>query len=198
MLFAVLLSIASITYGQTVFEIDDSGAPHKLKGELAPNFRATTLDNKEIELADLKGKIVFIDFWSLSCAACFKELPELNELARKYPADKFVLISLMDDSREELLRRFDNAANGYKMKKPVLNNDRIDFQIIPNAKEIMNLYTEQPGYPQAFIVDPSGKISYYFAGYAEERGIPGEVSSKQMFTKRIGQLLSGAPPYQMK
>ncbi|HYI78206.1 MAG TPA: TlpA disulfide reductase family protein, partial [Chryseolinea sp.] len=83
-----------------------------------------------MELGDFRNKIVLLHFWSLSCAACFKELPELNDIVKKYPKDKFVIISLMDDSKEKLLTKFDVSRGEYKIKEQIFGNDKIDFQIV--------------------------------------------------------------------
>ena len=188
-----LLTIVTFSYSQVIIvEMDESGEPHRLKNKEVPNFKATTLDDKEVNLKDLKGKIVFLDFWSLSCAACFKELPELNEIAKKYPEDKFVIISLMDNTKDELLKKFDITNDGYKIKKPIFGNDKIDFQIIPDAKDIMMLFSDDFVFPKTFIIDQNGLLTFYTTGYAEKRGIPDELTSKDMFTMEINRLLSAS------
>jgi thiol-disulfide isomerase/thioredoxin len=184
-----LLTTATLSFSQTVVEIDDSGEFHTLKNKPAPNFSSGTLDNHEIKLGDFRDRIVLLHFWSLSCAACFKELPELNEIVKKYANEKFVIISLMDDSKEELLAKFDVLSEQYKMKRQVFGNDKIDFQIVPDAKEIMKLYTDEIAFPQTFILDASGTITFYMAGYAAKRGFPGEITSEGLFIKEIDRLI---------
>ena len=131
-----------------------------------------------------------MDFWSLSCAACFKELPELNEIVKKYPQEVFVLISLMDNTKDELLKKFDTAKDGYKMKTPIFGNDKVDFQIIPDAKEIMKLYTDKLVFPRAFMIDQSGIVTRHFLGYAEDMGIPDGHTTQRGLTEEINRLLS--------
>lgn len=181
------LTTSTLSFSQ---ELDNSGEPHKLKNKAAPTFKLETLDNDEIDLRDCKNKIVLLHFWSLSCAACFKELPELNEIVKKYAKEKFVIISLMDDSKERLLTKFDALNGEYKIKEQIFGNDKIDFQIVPDAKEIMKRYTDQVGFPQTFILDGSGTITFYFSGYAEKRGIPDEITSKELYIKEIDRLIS--------
>ena len=186
-----LLTIATYSYSQTIIELDESGHPHKLTKKPAPTFKAKTLDNKEINLEDLKEKIVLFDFWSLSCGACFKEIPEFNDIVKKYPKDKFVLISLMDNTTEQLLERFEIVNDGYKMKKPVYGNDKIDFQIIPNGKEIMKLYTDDLVFPRAFIINQEGIITFHFEGYGPKNTY-GSLSSSNMFEDEIERLLGAS------
>jgi thiol-disulfide isomerase/thioredoxin len=186
LIFLSFIFVKAFCYSQKVIEFED----HKLKNKIVPSFKARALNNKEINLEDLTGKIIFLDFWSLSCGACFKELPELNEIVNKYPTEKFVLISLMDNSKDELLKKFQIVGNGYRLKVPIFGNDKIDFQIIPNAKEIMKLFSDQIAFPQAFIIDQKRVLTFYQAGYAERRGIPGELTSKDMFIQEIDRLLN--------
>jgi thiol-disulfide isomerase/thioredoxin len=188
----LLLTIVTSSYSQTYrsLEINSSGEAHTLKGTLAPNFAANTLDNKEVLLKGLTGQIVLLHFWSLSCAACFKELPELNEIVKKYSKEKFILISLMDDSKDDLLKMLNMVDSGYSMKKPIYGNDKIDFQIIPNMKAVMKLYSEEFSFPKTFILDQNGIITFYISGYAPKRGFIGELTTKDMFVKEIDRLLT--------
>jgi peroxiredoxin len=55
-----------------------------LLGVTAPNFEATTLDNKRIELSKLKGQVVVINFWFTRCQPCIEEMPGFNKLVESY------------------------------------------------------------------------------------------------------------------
>jgi peroxiredoxin len=47
-------------------------------GKLAPDFSATTIDGKELTLADFKGQVLVINLWATWCAPCKQELPLLE------------------------------------------------------------------------------------------------------------------------
>jgi thiol-disulfide isomerase/thioredoxin len=72
--------------------------PRRARGQFVPEFRITSAQGDEFSLDRLKGKIVVLDFWATWCAPCREALPDLKDLAKKYPSDRFVLISVnLDD-----------------------------------------------------------------------------------------------------
>ena len=46
----------------------------------APNVTFTTIEGKKIAMADLKGKVVLVNFWATDCPGCIKEMPQLIKL----------------------------------------------------------------------------------------------------------------------
>ncbi len=51
---------------------------------VAGDFRLPTLDGRHLALADLRGKVVLINFWTTWCTACVAEMPELIALQEKH------------------------------------------------------------------------------------------------------------------
>jgi peroxiredoxin len=48
-------------------------------GDKAPDFTLSTLDDRQVRLADLKGKTVVLVFWTTECGACIYQMPFLEE-----------------------------------------------------------------------------------------------------------------------
>lgn len=58
----------------------------------------TAIDGTKINLVDLRGKVVLIDFWTIGCAPCIKEMPHVQALYDKYRNKGFEVIGLAADS----------------------------------------------------------------------------------------------------
>ena len=50
----------------------------------APDFTLTTLSGTSLSLADLRGKVVLLNFWATWCGPCRKEMPAIEALYQRY------------------------------------------------------------------------------------------------------------------
>jgi peroxiredoxin len=60
----------------------------------APASTFTTLEGKSLALADLRGKVVLVNFWATSCPGCIKEMPGMVETYRQYKDRGFEIIAV--------------------------------------------------------------------------------------------------------
>lgn len=73
-------------------------------GEPAPEIELPTPDGENMQLSDLKGKVVLIDFWASWCSPCRKENPEMVRLYNKYKDDGFTILGVsLDEKRKAWL-----------------------------------------------------------------------------------------------
>jgi peroxiredoxin len=121
----------------------------------AAAFNVTSLDGKSLNLSALRGKIVVLNFWFIGCAPCRAEIPGLNELVREFKDKDVVFIALASDEENEL-REF-------------LKKSRFDYQIAPNADEVMKLYNVW-SYPTHIIIDRNGLIEMRTTGGDDKTG----------------------------
>ncbi len=76
-------------------------------GDPAPLFEAKTFAGGTIKLADLRGKVVLLDFWATWCKPCVAQLPHVQQLYETFrDDDRFALIGMSLDWDIEKARSF--------------------------------------------------------------------------------------------
>ena len=120
------------------------------------------INTEPIKIADLRGKVVLVDFWTYSCINCIRTIPYLNAWNEKYANQGLVIIGV-HTPEFEFEKNIDNvkaAVEKFGIKYPVVqDNDRGTW----NAFE--NRY-----WPRKYLVDDEGFIRYDHIGegsYAE-------------------------------
>ncbi len=66
-------------------------------GSHLPDFLADDFNGRKISTADLRGKVVLIDFWATWCGPCKKEMPGYQQLADRYGPRGFAVIGFKFD-----------------------------------------------------------------------------------------------------
>ncbi|MFL5342169.1 MAG: TlpA family protein disulfide reductase [Gemmataceae bacterium] len=89
---------------------------HLAIGMAAPKIDSVDLDGKKVSLADLKGKVVILDYWATWCGPCRAMIPHNQELTEKLKDKPFVLVSISGDAKVETVKTFlENAKEKEKM-----------------------------------------------------------------------------------
>src|SRR5947209_1738840 len=84
--------------GRLAFGPAAGAAPQALKiGDPVPPFSLQTLDGKTLDIANLKGKVVLLDFWATWCVPCRQAMPELKTLLQKNSGKPLVVVSVSAD-----------------------------------------------------------------------------------------------------
>ena len=133
----------------------------KSKFREAPNFKRVagyinTNDSKPLNLQDLKGNVVLVDFWTYSCINCIRTIPYLNDWFEKYTGKGLTIVGV-HTPEFEFEKNFNNvksAVDKFHIKYPVLQD---------NDKGTWNAY-ENNYWPRKYIIDTEGNIRYDHIG----------------------------------
>ena len=127
------------------------------QGEKAPDFTFETAPGKTQKLSDLKGKVVWINFFATWCPPCREELPLLQkEIYDKYKNNKnFELIILGREQNWDEINTFKKEQG-------------LSMPFYPDReREVFSVYAKQ-NIPRNFIIDKDGKIAISTVGYEKE------------------------------
>ncbi len=122
----------------------------RLIGKPAERFETRDLDGKSVKLADLKGKVVVLDFWYRGCGWCIKAMPQINALAEDFKGKPVAVFGMNIDRNEEDARFvIEKMALGYPTLKAVGLPEKFGVQ----------------GYPTLIVIDQQGKVHDLHVGY---------------------------------
>jgi thiol-disulfide isomerase/thioredoxin len=105
-----------------------------------------------IKIADLKGKVVLVHFWTYTCTNCIHTIPYLNDWYQKYSNKGLVIVSI-HRPEFEFEKNIDNlkaAVQQYEIKYPVLQD---------NNYGTWNAYGNTY-WPRDYLIDNQGLIRY--------------------------------------
>ncbi len=135
-----------------------AGAAGKMAAATAPEIRGITrwFNSGPLTLAQLRGKVVMIDFWTYGCINCIRTLPHVVELYNKYKDRGFVVIGVHapEFDRERSAARVAAAIKRHHITYPVAQDN--DFTT-------WNAYKNRY-WPAQYIIDRQGRIVFRHAG----------------------------------
>jgi len=124
----------------------------------AKDFNVAALEGGKVRLADLRGKVVFLNLWATWCPPCKEEMPAMERLWQRYKGRGLVVIALSMD------------ASGAKVVKPFIEQAKYTYRVGLDPKmEIAELYGAR-SVPSTFIIDREGVLRAIALGPREWDG----------------------------
>ena len=116
-------------------------------GKVAPDFTLADLNDKEIRLADFRGKVVFLNFWATWCKPCKEEMPSMEVLHKNFEKDGLVVLAVSID-RVTTTRDI----------PPFLKSMNLSFPVLIDSWGKTDMPYKRMGVPETFIIDQQGVI----------------------------------------
>jgi len=125
-------------------------------GDLAPDFNLQDINGKEVRLSDLRGKVVYIDFWASWCRPCIKSMTYSQRLIQKYGEDEVVFLYVNMDEKTNLWQDYvaTQDLKGLQLHAKSGNGYLSDIAKLYKVRQL----------PTFIIIDKNGKISFNKAG----------------------------------
>lgn len=135
-------------------------------GARAPAFDLPTIGGDRVRLKDLRGRVVIIDFWSVTCPPCWKGLRHLKTVQRRFAGKPVTVLSIHVHSGPRARRRARNAAAELGLRYPVL----LDTANISDKYTVRVL-------PTIVLIDPRGKVHKVWRGVTPTDTLIGEIEA---------------------
>lgn len=120
-------------------------------GSIAPDWILFDAKDKKMSLAQLKGKVIMMDFFFIGCFGCMEALKPLNKLHEKYRNKDVVMVSMTFRDNKKSVTEFKEDYN-------------IKYPIYINAGDVVKSYNVE-AFPTFYFIDKEGKIANVVVGY---------------------------------
>jgi cytochrome c biogenesis protein CcmG/thiol:disulfide interchange protein DsbE len=149
LLLAVVSVLLLLTYG---LGTDPKVIPSPLVNREAPAFTLQLFDGGTVRLADLRGKVVVLNFWASWCyPSCWNEAPRLERVWERYRNQGVMVVGVNYQDKEEDARAFIRRFNKTYPNGPDTGSRiSIDYGVY--------------GVPETFFIDPQGRIAHKHIG----------------------------------
>ena len=132
------------------------------------------VDGKNISLADMKGRILIVNFWATWCPPCRAEIPGFIELYSEYKDKNVTIIGISVDSGDAVVKKF-------------IESQKINYPIIMSTKKLQADYEKFinqriKAIPTTIVINQKGEMANVYVGAPR--------NPKSVFEAEIQKLLA--------
>ena len=130
---------------------ESTGTESALVGKPAPVFDLELLQGGRFKLAEMKGKVVVLDFWATWCGPCLAAMPQVDRAARAFADQGVQLVAV-------------NLEEAPKQIKSMLERHKLDLTVALDRDGVVAAKYQANAIPQTVIIDKEGVVSRVFIG----------------------------------
>ena len=120
-------------------------------GKPAPDFTLLDRKGKTWNLAELKGQVVFVNFWATWCLPCINEMPSMQKLYSSMPANRFKMLAVLYNDKPAVA-------------DAVVAKQKYTFPILTDPENRAGKAYGLTGVPETYIIDKQGVLREKFLG----------------------------------
>jgi peroxiredoxin len=129
----------------TAARSSETGPPDPRIGKVAPEIRVLDLEGRPLDLAELRGKVVLLNFWASWCKPCEAEMADLQALHTEQAARGFTVVGLNEGEEPGRAAAFLQAKG-------------ITFPTVLDLDMAVTRRYQVFGLPNTFLIDANGVI----------------------------------------
>lgn len=140
-------------------------------GSPAPEFSLSDLSGNAVRLANLRGRVVFLNIWATWCEPCREEMPAMQSLYERLHGADFEMLAVNADQDDRPgVERF-------------VREHGLTFPVLPDPELTIADRYLVTGYPETFIIDRNGKILAHELGPREWDSPASHTAFKQLIER---------------
>jgi thiol-disulfide isomerase/thioredoxin len=136
-----ILSFVSCTSKETT-------STEKLPEKLVDRIQLVDMDGNDIDLAQYRGKTIFLNYWATWCKPCIAEMPDIDECAKILANEDFVFLAASDEKIDKI--------------SSFLKDSDYSFTIVHSKRSVFDM--DIMALPTTMIINKDGEIVYNEVG----------------------------------
>jgi peroxiredoxin len=117
-------------------------------------------NGKKMQVSDLRGRVVLLNFWATDCGGCVLEIPSFIELENAYRGMGFTAVGVSMDISYEGLK---DANEAWGRVRPFVVKHGINYPIVMGDDAVSKAYALN-AFPATYLIDKSGKVAAAYVG----------------------------------
>jgi thiol-disulfide isomerase/thioredoxin len=158
---ALVVVLALTSFGCANSPASTSAAPDSgtvaVKGP-APDFELENVAGGKLKAADLKGKVLIVDFWATWCEPCIAEIPKFNKMADEFKGKNVEIVGITVES-------------AYNTIKPKVKQTGMKYTVLVGNDKVVEGFGGLIGFPTTFVVTKDFKIYKKYMGALPDKDV---------------------------